>query len=132
MGVSWSFVIPGQPPSVNKSYRITRQQGWRKDGSPYSYSTLSKRAEVLEYQSVAELVCRAAKPKGWKPDGFVLVEMELSLVRHVDADNTIKAIFDAIQKATGVNDRWYLPCVRSSKVQQRPQDACVTVTISDA
>jgi len=130
--VSWSFTIPGQPPSVNKSYRITQQDGLKKDGSPYTYRTLSKRKEVLDYQAVAAMVCRTAKPRGWKPAGFVVVEMELFMVRHVDADNTIKAIFDSIEAATGVNDKWYLPCVKSAQVGFKPQTACVKVTIREA
>lgn len=129
--VSWSFTIPGQPPSVNKSYHITEQRSFKTDGTPYTYRTLSKRRAVLDYQEAAEYVCRAAKPRGWDPDGFIVVAMELYVTRHLDADNTIKAIFDAIQRATGVNDKWYLPCVTAMHVGVKPQEARVEVRIDE-
>lgn len=129
--MSWSFTIPGQPPSVNKSYHITEQHSLKKDGTPYTFRTLSKRKAVLDYQAVASMVCRASRPKGWQPDGFVSVVMDLFVTRHIDADNTIKAILDSIQAATGVNDRWFLPCVRSMTVGVNPTDARVEISIHE-
>lgn len=128
---AWTFTIPGQPPSVNKSYRITRQSRLRDDGTTYTYSTLSKRKAVLDYQTVATMLCRAAKPKGWSPKGFVRVSLELWVGRHIDSDNVIKALFDSIQEATGVNDKWYLPCVFKMHIGEAAKDWRVQVTIRD-
>jgi len=128
---TWSFVIPGQPPSINKSYHITEQKGWKKDGTPYTFRTLSKRKAVLDYQAATAMIVRQAKPKGWAPTGFVRVMMSFWVTRPIDADNTIKAIHDSIEAATGYNDRWYLPCVQHMTTGVRPQDARVEITISE-
>jgi Holliday junction resolvase RusA-like endonuclease len=129
--VTWSFVIPGQPPSVNKSYHITEQGGIRKDGTPYTYRTLSKYKKIVDWQASAAMIIRAARPSGWKPEGFIRISIVFYVTRHIDADNTLKSLHDAIQTATGINDRWYLPCVEMMFTGVRPQDARVVVTISD-
>lgn len=131
-GVSWRFTIPGMPPSVNNSYHITEQKAVRKSGEPYTFRTLSKRKPILDYQAAAAMVCRTAKPRGWAPAGFVRVSMELWVGRHIDSDNTIKAIFDAIQAATEINDKWYLPCIVAMHTKRPEAEWRVEVEISDA
>lgn len=116
--MSWSFVIPGHPPSVNKIYRLTP-------------TGLSKRAVVVEYQTKAALVIRSARPSGWAPEGFIRIVVSIFVTRHVDSDNILKTLMDAIQQATGVNDKWYLPMIGCVHVGVRLQEERVEVTVSE-
>lgn len=107
----WSFVLPGQPPSWNDSYRIVRQQGRR---GPYM--TLAKKQKVIDYQEMAVLLIRSARPRHWDPSGQVRLMYDFHLIRDIDCDNAMKAIHDALQMATGVDDKRFLPCVRSKEL----------------
>ncbi len=59
------------------------------------------------------MLVRAAKPSHWAPEGQIRVMYDLYLARNLDADNTLKALGDVIERATGINDERYLPCVRT-------------------
>jgi Holliday junction resolvase RusA-like endonuclease len=48
-----------------------------------------------------------------------------------DADNLLKALNDAIAKALNVDDKVFLPCVRSKAVDGREKDPRVIVEIDD-
>jgi Holliday junction resolvase RusA-like endonuclease len=92
--------------------------------------SISKRPEVLRYQTSAALIIKAAKPSRWKPEGQIRIEYEFYLGRDADGDNLLKALNDAIESAIGVNDRWFLPCVKSKKMVP-PKYAGVVVTFDD-
>jgi Holliday junction resolvase RusA-like endonuclease len=129
--VRWSFTLLGQPPSWNQSYHITKQQGYRKDGRPYEFSSLSKRQKVIDYQAGAVLVIRSAKPSRWAPTGDVRILWRIYLTRDIDCDNLMKAVHDAIERATDVNDRRFLPCVQSKVWGVHPTEARIEITVED-
>lgn len=117
------FTMPGQPPSVNHSYRIVRQ-GVRdrlgqpvlgKDGTPKRVHTLAKTEEVRHYQQDLTMICRAAKPSAFGAD-WVIVTYEFQLRRDIDTDNTLKSINDAVAAALDMNDRRFQPVVLSKLV----------------
>jgi len=107
MTETFRFQIPSQPPSVNHTYRIVTRHG--KQGQ--TYKTLAKEEAVLQYQMVASLQARKAKPKDWKPEGQVRIRFWFRLGRDADTDNLLKALDDAFAQAWGINDKVFLPCV---------------------
>lgn len=121
---SWSVSIPGQPPSVNHMYRIVKQ--FRRNGVPYR--TLAKTPEATAYQQAATLIVRTARPTGWKPGTTVRLRYRMYLAKNQDADNSLKALNDAIANALGIDDMAFLPCVISKEVVPANQ-ARVEVTI---
>jgi Holliday junction resolvase RusA-like endonuclease len=114
--MSWQFVVPGQPPSVNHMYARTRAGGVRKSSG------------VEAYQAGVTLIARTSRPSGWKYDfGFVRLEYEFRLKRDIDCDNLLKALNDAIAVALEMNDRFFLPCVKSKEIGVKDPDVRVTV-----
>lgn len=105
--VTWSVTIPGQPPSWNHLY--IRRRGT---------SGLAKAAGVETFQTNVVYLVRSARPSGWRPEGFVRVNYRLFLKRDIDADNILKALNDAIARALGTDDRYFLPCVQSKQIDR--------------
>lgn len=97
----WSIRVDGQPPTVNHLYVRVRGQ-WNK---------IAKAPGVEQYQTDIAWLCRAARPSGWQPTGYVKVCYRFHLGRDADCDNLMKAINDALEAALGINDRMFLPCV---------------------
>jgi len=135
--VRWSFTIEGQPISWNEAYKIGTGQrtGARgvlrlgRDGGPVEFRKIIKTEEAKTYTTLAMLRCREAKPSGWKPEGFVIVEFKYYLGRDVDCDNVMKLVNDGIEDATGVDDRWYLPRAMWKTTGLRPGQRRIEVTI---
>ncbi len=122
----WAFTLPGQPLSWNVAYRI----GWKTtDGR--KHLAMFKTSEATRFQSDARLIISAAKPSKWKPAEQVRIYYRFYLKRDVDCDNVMKLLNDTIEKATGVDDKRYLPCVISKEIVRKPQDARVEVVIED-
>lgn len=116
---SFRFTVPGQPPSVNHTYRVVRIR--HRDGG--SHQQLAKHREVETYQVVVSSLVRAAKPIGWNPPGQIRIRYWFRVGRAIDADNTLKAINDAIKIGMGTrlagkrlvpiwDDKLFLPCVQ--------------------
>ena len=122
----WGFVIPGQPPSWNASYRIVRK--FRSGKVPYH--TLAKTQKVIDYQAGAKLIIQSAKPSRWRPEGQVRIYYWLYLSRDMDCDNIMKAIHDVIEMATGIDDMRFLPCVMEKTVVPK-RDARVVIKVAD-
>src|SRR5512141_1642644 len=99
--LAWEFVVPGQPPSVNHMYVRVRGQ-WNKQ---------AKAPGIEQYQQGVALICRAARPSGWKATNRVRISFGFDLKRDADCDNLLKVILDAVATALGCNDRIFLPCV---------------------
>jgi len=100
--MSWTVILPGQPPSGNHMYeRNAGNQGQH------------KKAGVETYQAGVTTLVRAARPSGWKPDGQIIVLYRFHLSRDVDCTNAIKVIEDAIAMALRpedpLYDRMFLP-----------------------
>jgi hypothetical protein len=113
--------IPGQPPTWNSSYRIVHARArdqygapvFREDGQPKTYSTLKKQDVVVAYQQAATYVIRTAKPSGFHPEGFLYVVYDLFLKRDIDADNVMKALNDTLAGCLDIDDKMFLPVVRT-------------------
>jgi len=129
--MKWSVTVWGQPPTTNKMYSAKMRSVWR-DGVRYNTPQMVKNKNVEDYQTKAVQQIRVAKPSGWKPqDQFIRLNLRLYLARNIDADNTLKALSDAIQIAIGVNDSWFLPCIVSKEWGLHPRDARVEIEIED-
>lgn len=122
--MSWTVVLPGQPPSGNHANKIGR--GFRRGG--IAYPKLVKTAEAEAYQQGAAMLVRAARPSGWKWDGEqVVVEYKFFLSRDADCTNLIKVIEDAVFPALGIDDKYALP--RAMSKETGVKDPRVEVTI---
>lgn len=122
----WRTTIPGQPISVNHLYIPV----WRKDKRQRLYKGRAYSPEARKYFEDAVLIMRTAKPAHWAPEGQVRVFYDLYLQREIDSDNVLKVLSDALQAATGVNDRRMLPCIRSTQLSS-PSQARVQLEIDD-
>lgn len=114
--MTFTIVIPGQPPSGNHANKIGR--GYRRGG--ISYPKMIKTPEAEAYQAAAGLIARAAKPKDWQPNHyigepgdwhgpFVVMEYRFWLTRDADCTNLIKTVEDGVCPALGFNDSMALP-----------------------
>ena len=115
--MSWSFDIPGQPPTTNHLYVRVRGK----------WNMMTKAPGVAAYQDSVVLLARQARPSGWQPGAQLRVTLALYLKRDVDADNCLKSILDALALALGCNDRIMLPCI-THKSSGHPQPH-TTVTV---
>lgn len=106
MTTSFSFVMPGQPPTWNHMYRWTT-----KNVSGKQIRIQVKTDEANLYQSQLTMIARSAKPSDFKPTGQVIVAYEMILDHDLDADNVMKAVNDALAIAIEVNDKLFLPIV---------------------
>lgn len=127
----WGFTLWGKPPSWNESYRIGERSRLNAEGREHSYRTLIKTDEVKRYQGDAIAVIRSAKPSRWKPAGLIRVSWTVYLTRDIDCDNLQKAVHDAIQEATGINDKRYLPCFRWKYLGVPARQVRVEIEIDD-
>lgn len=127
----WGFTLWGQPPSWNDSYRIAKRERMLADGRQQEYRTLVKKDRVKKYQDDAIMVIKTTKPSRWKPEGMIRVIWTVYLARDVDCDNLQKAIHDAIEVATGINDRRFLPCFQWKYLGVQDREARVEIIIDD-
>ena len=106
----FSFVIDGQPPSVNHMYKLAR--GTRR---------IVKDPDVAAYQVGVTLIVRTSRPKGFPPPGQIRIRYWFELARDIDCDNALKALNDAIALGLGVDDKRFLPCVEAKTIgSKRP------------
>jgi hypothetical protein len=135
--VKFHVYIPGQPPSLNHSYRIIRVR--HRDGT--SHQQLGKTKDVETYQTLVSMLVRQACPKDWNPPGQIRIKYWFRMKRHVDTDNTLKALNDAIKIGLGTkivgtkvvpiwDDKLFLPCVQ--EVSTRHSDPSVDIEVSYA
>jgi Holliday junction resolvase RusA-like endonuclease len=93
--------------------------------------TLAKKQKVIDYQEAAIIIIRSMKPRGWAPAGQVRLRYWFHLARDIDCDNAMKAIHDALQIATGVDDKRFLPCVMEKQIGLSGKEALVRVVVED-
>jgi Holliday junction resolvase RusA-like endonuclease len=122
--VSWSFSVPGQPPSWNHAYeRATRVA---RDGR--RYSGLKKTAEAEKYQRDVALIVGAARPSGWTHgEGYLRLRINLFLGHDIDATNVWKILEDAIARKLGIDDKWFLPCFEHKEIGVKQPRVEVTI-----
>lgn len=126
--MSWHFTLPGQPPSLNDLYEI----GWRTDKRGRRYKGIVKNADAKKYHDDAIMQIRVAIPSRWVPVGQLRLRIRLFLAGDIDADNTLKVLSDAIQTATGINDKVFLPCIESKITGLPPKEARVEVDVESS
>ncbi len=123
---SFRFTIPGQPPSLNRTYRIVRVP--HRGGG--SHQQLAKSNEAWNYQLVASTLARQAKPSSFNPEGRVRVYWKFMLTRITDSDNLLKILSDALEQGTGINDRNFNHCVRDVIRVKNASEARTEVIVS--
>lgn len=117
---SFTFTVPGQPMSWNRSYRnrmmVVRDRLGvpviSKHGKPVQRATQYKTEEAKAWQDGVKLICRAAKPSDFNPTQ-IIVAYDFVLARDIDCDNVLKMANDAIAQAIGLNDKFFYPVVLS-------------------
>lgn len=134
----WGVTIPGQPISTNHAYRTGRMNVSRKgtpvlnaDGTPKVIHRPVKTPEAQQYHDDVLLLARNAKPSRWEPVGQIRVVIDLFLTRDMDADGCLKVLLDGLADGIGVNDKMFLPTVRSKEAGVPLRDARVVLTIDD-
>ena len=112
--MSFRFTVPGQPLSANHAHQdVYLTRGDKR------IRTRAKTPEATAYQLGVKTLASVARPTGFAPTGYIRVVFDFYLRRDIDCDNMIKLIDDAIAWALDVNDRWFLPCVRSKTVNSK-------------
>jgi Holliday junction resolvase RusA-like endonuclease len=111
--MAWRVTLPGQPPSLNHSYKVVRVRGRLRFG---------KMPAIETYQVMVSTLVQQSKPAGWDPPGQIRIRYWFHVKRDIDCDNSLKAINDAIAIGMGVkvkgtktvpiyDDKRFLPCV---------------------
>jgi len=132
----FTFTVPGQPLSWNRSYRnrvvIVRDRlgaaMHTAKGAEIRRPATYKTEEARIWQEGVRLIARAAKPSGFDA-AQIIVAYDFILARDIDCDNVMKMMNDAIADAIGLNDRNFYPVVLS-KVRGS-KDPSVTVNVYD-
>jgi hypothetical protein len=123
--MSWTVVIPGQPPSGNHANKIGR--GFRRGG--IAFPKIVKTPEAEAYMQGAALLTQAAPKHGWKWDGGqVICFYNFFLTHDVDCTNIIKVVEDSIFPALGIDDKWALPRAMSKEIVKVNPRVEVTIT----
>lgn len=125
---SFTFTIPGQPMSWNRSYRQRVVKVRDGNGQPTGKSRggMFKTAEAETYQDTVRWLAKLAKPKGFAPTE-VIVAYDFTLWRDIDCDNVMKMINDALAEAIDLNDRYFYPTVLSKATGSKTPSVTVTV-----
>ena len=134
MSTRFTFTVPGQPMSWNRSYRnrmtLVRDK-WgavvhSAKGKPIHRSGQYKTEEAKAWQEGVRLIARAAKPSDFEASQ-VIVAYDFVLARDIDCDNVLKMANDAIAQAIGLNDRYFYPVVLSKVSGSKDPHIMVTV-----
>lgn len=137
--MSWSFEVEGQPVSWNNGYtigRVPRTGGggrfrFGSSGEVVQRATIVKTELAKAYTQLVAYRANEKKPKGWAPEGLIVIEYHYYLGRDTDCDNTMKFLDDGIQLGTGVNDKWFLPRAMSKTTGLRPPLRKVIVVLTE-
>ena len=139
--MKWACDIPGRPVSVDAMYRTGLMPVYRK-GKPVMIPRNGKLVqkeihrpvltkEASKYRDDAQYVMQAAKPSRWAPTGQIRIRVTLELAAPIDADNCLKILGDALQRATGINDVNFLWCHERVTFGVAPVDERVRLIIDD-
>ena len=110
--LAWRFTIPGQPLSWNHAYKRVTYRKRREDGSMDVINRLGKVDGVEDWQNGIIQIAKTARPSGWTHPKDTPIRIRYSYYTNplIDTDNMKKLVNDAIAKAIGVNDKWFLTC----------------------
>ena len=92
----FTVTIPGDPPSTNHMYRVTRKN--LPSGGQRAF--MAKTTAAHHYTSDVALLVRSARPKDFQPLGQIIVVFDFLLKRNKDTDNIQKALNDGIRLET--------------------------------
>ena len=134
MAASFTFTVPGQPMSWNRSYKsrtvIVRDRlgaaMHTARGNPVTRGGLYKTQEAKDWQEGVRLIARVHKPSDWAAKE-VIVAYDFILARDIDCDNVKKMANDAIAQALGLNDRYFYTADLSKIVGSKDPHMMVTV-----
>lgn len=138
--MKWRVTIPGQPPSLNHTYKpvifprkdSTGRQIFDASGRTITRIGMTKKKDVADYQTGVVRLTRVSRPSGWQPSGEqIRVTYQFFLKRRIDCDNAMKALNDALAMAIGVDDDLFMPCVLSKQVDGKEKNPRVVVEIDD-
>lgn len=130
----FTFTVPGQPMSWNRSYRqrVVRVKDkfgnlvHDERGRVKARSGMFKTKEAEIYQDTVRWMAKTAKPSGFAPEA-VIIAYDFMLARDIDCDNVMKMINDAIAEAIGLNDRYFYPVVLSKSTGSKNPSVLVNV-----
>jgi Holliday junction resolvase RusA-like endonuclease len=120
----WRFIIKGQPLSWNHAYKRVTYKMRQPDGTMRVMNRMGKADGVEAYQEGIILLAKVARPSGWTHPKDTPIRIRYWFYTNplIDTDNMKKLVNDAIAKAIGVNDKWFLTCdVVNFKVQDGHQ-----------
>lgn len=126
MSDQFTFTVPGQPLSWNRSYKSKTIRMRDALGHVRSYPSTYKTQVAKDWQDAVRTLCRVAKPTGWKATE-VIVAYDLILARMIDCDNVMKMANDAIARAIDLDDRYFYPVVMSKVSGSKDPHIMVTV-----
>lgn len=130
----FSFAVPGQPMSWNRSYRqrvVTVKDRFGRAltddrGRVRTRSGVFKTKEAELFQDQVRMIARLAKPTGFKP-AAVIVTYDFILARDIDCDNVMKMVNDALSRALDLDDRYFYPVVLSKTTGSKNPETLVSV-----
>lgn len=136
--MKWGVTVPGSPVSWDEAYPIgvmpVKRQGkavLREDGTQkvIHRPVLAEKARL--WRDACQMLMQAARPSRWAPEGKVRVRWTFYVTRTIDSDNLIKLPSDALQRATGIDDKRYLHCVEDVIVVKDPRECRAEVLVDD-
>jgi Holliday junction resolvase RusA-like endonuclease len=112
MSQGWRFTVPGQPLSWNHAYKRVTYKKRREDGSMAVLNRMGKADGVESYQEAIIMIAKTARPSGWTHPENTPIRIRYWFYTNplIDTDNMKKLVNDAIAKAIGINDKWFLTC----------------------
>lgn len=128
--MSWRIVMHGQPLSWNHAYKRVTYRQRNKAGQMVTLNRMAKVDGVDKYQEDIITLAKAARPSGWThpKDTPIRIRFWYAVNPDLDTDNMKKLINDALAKAIGINDRWFLTCdVEKRKVPDGSQGIVIEI-----
>lgn len=131
---SFTFTVPGQPMSWNRSYRnkmmVVRDRLGvpviNKHGKIMQRATQYKTQAAKNWQTEVAYRARHAKPPDFEASQ-IIVAYDFILARDIDCDNVLKMANDAIAAAIGLNDKFFYPVVLSKISGSKDPQMHITV-----
>jgi Holliday junction resolvase RusA-like endonuclease len=98
--------------SWNHAYKRVTYRQRQPDGSMKTFNRMGKADGVDTYQEAIILIAKAARPSGWEhpKDTPIRIRYWFYTNPRIDTDNMKKLVNDALAKAIGINDKWFLTC----------------------
>lgn len=106
--------------SWNHAYKRVTYSQRMPDGKLKTMNRMAKVDGVDAYQEAIILLAKVARPSGWEHKKNTPIRIRYFFYTNpaIDTDNMKKLVNDAIAKAIGINDKWFLTCdVVNEKVE---------------